>query len=883
MEPRAISHFDIVGPLASGGMGVVYRARDRVLQREVALKLVRPDRAGDAEARRRFLVEARAAATLTHPGIAAVYEAGEAVVEGLGDEPLLFIAEELVDGETLSARVRRGPLPIDEVVRLGTGLGEALGAAHDRRIVHRDVKPSNLMVTRAGALKVLDFGIAKVGGWPSEAATTEISADRTAGTTSGVFVGTPAYMAPEQAAGGQLTPAADVYASGCVLYELLAGTPPFAGADVSEVLRRSLVEAARPLTEVRPDVPPALAAVVARAMARNPAERYRDGHQLAAAVRDAASGRSEPAVSSRRTRSAWALRAAAVALGIAAVAVATWFAASRLTQPVLAFRERDFIVVADVVNATGEPVFDLALKSALETGLRQSRYVNVLDSNQVQNALRMMRVPPEARLDPEVGRSVCRRVGAAALLVPRILRAGTAYEIEAALVEPPTGRTVDAVKVTARGREEVLLSSIDKLTRQVRNRLGESLASIARADPPIAQYTTSSLEALQMLAIGQRAWAAGDFATAERSFREALQHDPRFAMARGSLGLVLIQFLNRPDEGRKMLVQALQEEAQVSEREYLHMRAVNKQFVAEDLQGALDDYRFLSELYPDLMPPYNNSGRILQRLRRFDEARTMYERAIKADPHSPIPCWNLWLLAVQPLKDPAAAERAARALVTLQPEVAAAQHALAWSFVAERRFAEAENGMRATLKLDPTNSYALPNLGHLQFRRGATGDAVETYRQVLKLVADGRLKIDAAHLELSLGLALSAAGKADEARRTLLEAAGRLRAGGRDKPLAPDVEAMAATMIAVAGRRDEARSLAEHAGLHAAGSIDVNYELARTWAVLGDRVRAIGHLQQAFAAGFADTYFILVDPPLVSVQDDATIGRLAPARAEGGT
>jgi tetratricopeptide (TPR) repeat protein len=163
-------------------------------------------------------------------------------------------------------------------------------------------------------------------------------------------------------------------------------------------------------------------------------------------------------------------------------------------------------------------------------------------------------------------------------------------------------------------------------------------------------------------------------------------------------------------------------------------------------------------------------------------------------------------------------------------------------------------------------------------RRGAAADAVVTYQQVLKLFREGRLKTDIVHVELSLGLALAAAGKSAEARRTLLEAADRFRTRDRKGPLPPQDEAMVATMLAAAGRRDEARSLAEGAGRHAKGSIDVSYELARAWAVLGDRGRAIRYLEEAWAAGYSDPYFILIDPPFAAVQDDPAIEKLAPRR-----
>ena len=383
-----------------------------------------------------------------------------------------------------------------------------------------------------------------------------------------------------------------------------------------------------------------------------------------------------------------------------------------------------------MVNDTGEDGLTLALKSALETDLRQSRYVNIFDSAQVNNTLRLMRRDQGSPINLETGLEVCRFAGVRALLLPEIRSMGSVYTLQASLVDPTTGRTADSVRLTAQGRDQVLLKSIDELTRHVRRRLGESLRSISATDPPLIDYTTSSWEALRLMAKGSSEWSAGRMEEAAECFRMALEEDPRFAMARGSLGLIDIQFLGRPDEGRKHLAQALHDASEASRREYLHLQAVNRQFVDNDPEAALIDYRLMSQLYPDAVAPYNNSGRILQTLGRFEDAVGMYRKASEVDPRSPFPLYNQWFVLNIKLLQPAAAEAVARRLLELQPDSPWARHALAWSLVSERRFGEAEEATRKVLEVDPFHNYALPNLAHLLYRRGAFEDAVDVYREL---------------------------------------------------------------------------------------------------------------------------------------------------------
>ena len=353
---------------------------------------------------------------------------------------------------------------------------------------------------------------------------------------------------------------------------------------------------------------------------------------------------------------------------------------------------------------------------------------------------------------------------------------------------------------------------------------------------------------------------------------------PHFAMARGSLGLLLIQFLGQPEEGREMLTRALEDAGDASQREHLHLRAAHRQFVTGDLEGALEDYRFISELYPDYMVPYNNSGDILRQIGRFEDAAAMFERSHRIEPRSAVPLWNLWALYVWQLKDVAGSERTARDLVDMLPDNPNALSALAWSLVAERRFAEAEDEVRAALALDPAHVYALPNLGHLLLRRGAADEAVDVYRDVVARSREASTQMSEPHGVLCLGLALEAAGKGDAARRVLLEGAETLRTRERTEPLDAGDRGLRAAQLAAAGRGDEARGLLR-ALAREESSVALHLGLARAWSVLDERERAILALEEAVSAGYEDVYFILIDPPLAAVRDAPAVERLIPSGA----
>jgi eukaryotic-like serine/threonine-protein kinase len=257
MIGQTISHYKILSKLGEGGMGVVYKAEDRKLHRFVALKFLPPELTRDQEAKERFVQEAQAASALDHPNICNIHEIDET------EDGQMFICMAQYDGESLKSKIARGPLDLDEAVDIAAQVSQGLARAHERGIVHRDVKPANVMVTGEGVVKILDFGVAKLGG-------------HTRLTKTGTTVGTAAYMSPEQARGEDVDHRADIWSLGVLLYEMVAGRLPFGGEHEQAVLYMILNQDPSPLAALRPDVPEGLQRVVDKTLEKDRANRYQD-------------------------------------------------------------------------------------------------------------------------------------------------------------------------------------------------------------------------------------------------------------------------------------------------------------------------------------------------------------------------------------------------------------------------------------------------------------------------------------------------------------------------------------------------------------------------------------------------------------------------------
>jgi len=368
MIGKTISHYKIIEKLGEGGMGVVYKAEDLKLGRVIALKFLPPEWTRDAAARARFLHEAQAAAALSHPNICTIFEIDE--VDGQ-----IFIAMERIEGKSLSDMIARAPMQIDEVLDVSVRIAEGLAAAHAKGIVHRDIKPGNMMLTSGGRPKIMDFGLAK-------------SAGQTKLTRIGTTTGTIAYMSPEQSRGEDVDHRTDIWSFGAMLYEMLTGQRPFRGDRDQAVIHSILNDEPDPITGLRTGVPIELERIVRKAMAKRADERYQHVDDLIADLqslrRELDSGTATVSVptgapAKRRAGAAAARRWVIVAAVVAIALTMVWRVTRRGTPP--ANLDPGRVVVAGFENRTGDasldPIGQMATDSITE-GLAQIGVVEVV-------------------------------------------------------------------------------------------------------------------------------------------------------------------------------------------------------------------------------------------------------------------------------------------------------------------------------------------------------------------------------------------------------------------------------------------------------------------------------------------------------------------------
>jgi eukaryotic-like serine/threonine-protein kinase len=632
MIGQTISHYRVLEKLGRGGMGVVYKAQDLILNRLVALKFLPDGFAPDSQALSRFNREAQAASALNHPNICTIHEIGEH-----NGQP--FIAMEFMEGTTLKHRISGKPLPLEQVLELGIEIADGLDAAHAKGIVHRDIKPANIFITERGHAKILDFGLAKLahGGQEFGISSMPTATAEELLTSPGTAVGTIAYMSPEQARGEEIDARADLFSFGAVLYEMATGRMAFPGHTAAIIHDAILNRTPTAACELNPALPSKLGEIITKALEKNHKLRYQHAADIRTDLqrlkRDTESGRSAPVTAQAERKPAaksvsfrWAAAGGAAVLTIGLVIGASLF----FSRKAHALNEKDTIVLADFTNTTGDPVFDDALKQALATELEQSPFFNILSDPKVSATLKLMGRSVDERLDEKTALDLCQRTRSKAVMAGSISSLGSLYVVGLHALNCQTGDSLARAEVQASKKEDVL-NVLSKAATKLRERMGESLSTIQKYDTPIEQATTPSLDALKAYSLGRKAEDEKGDAAAIPFFKRAIELDPNFTVAYNGLGT---SYNNLGETGlsTELFQRAYELRDRASEREKFRITAHYYALYTGELEKSNQTYELWAQAYPRDVIPHANLGYNFSFLGQYEKAVAESLEALRLNP-----------------------------------------------------------------------------------------------------------------------------------------------------------------------------------------------------------------------------------------------------------
>jgi tetratricopeptide (TPR) repeat protein/tRNA A-37 threonylcarbamoyl transferase component Bud32 len=772
--------YEILEILGQGAMGAVYKARDHELDRWVAIKVIQPELANSRAILKRFKQELILARQVTHKNVVRIFDIGET-------DGMKFITMEYIAGSDLkSLIVERDKMPAEEAVDIIRQICLALEAAHGEGVVHRDLKPQNIMIEQTGRVVVMDFGIAH-------------SKDLPGATMTGALVGTPEYMSPEQAKGEKTDTRADIFAVGIIFYELLTGRVPFRAGTLVETMYKRTRERAIPPVELDQTIPVQANRVIMKCLETAPENRYQNVKEI---LQDLATFDPRKTVGALdRVRFAVARRRKVVAVGVAVLLVlvvaglAGFLLRDRLAPEPAAVHPNVSVFVADFSNHTGELVFDGTLEPVIKITLEGAGFITAYDRTQARN----LGLPPIAdKLDEPGARQIAIGQGLNVVVSGSLERQGAIYSLSMKATQAVTGNTIRTAQETAPKKEDVLLAAT-KLAGILRKALGDDAPESALRFAG-ETFTATSLEAIHEYATAVEALGNAKYEDALRSFSKAANMDQKFGMAYVGMAAAS-RNLGQQQDAEKYVKLALEHVDGMTERERYRTRASYYNILG-DQRKCIEEYGTLISKFPADVAAHNNLAYCWTQLRNMTRALEEMRAAAAILPKRLIYRWNLSLYA---------------------------------SYGSD--FMTGEREARALQSLDSSSPLGLSALAFAQMGQGQSMQAAATYQELEKIgkvnASDGRAgQADVAIYE----------GRFGEAIHTLEQgAADDLTAKYPDKA-ASKFAALAYTRLLL-NQKDPAMAAAERA-LMASKIVKIRFLAGRIFALLGDTARA-----QMLAAG----------------------------------
>jgi len=607
------ARYEILEVLGEGGMGAVYKAKDRELERLLALKVIRPELAANPDILQRFKQEILLSSKVTHRNIVRIFDLGDA-------DGLKFITMEYVEGKDLRHALRQqGKLSVDDAVSIVEQVFSGLEAAHREGILHRDLKPGNIMQDANGRVVVMDFGLAR-----------SIASEGL--TQTGLMVGTMEYMSPEQAQAKDLDERSDIFAVGLIFYELLTGKMPYqADSAVASLLKRTK-ERAAPVSNHVAAIPRSLSSIVAKCLEPDPKLRYQNTAEVLA---DLDNWRGKGAAATLRFPDVrpWARDIPWPLIGVAAMvlvlAVTGLFFRSKLFEPkTAAVPSPVSVLVADIQNNTNDSLFDDTLEPMLNVALEGASFINAFNRSTARQLA--AKLPnPSGKLDESAARLVAVNEGVPVILAGSLSNRGSGYTLALKAIDAVTGKTLTNSTADAANKDELLLN-IPRVAAPIRKALGDTTPESVQLEKAAGAFSSSSLAAVHQYGLAMDQLWAGNSEEALRSFSNAITLDPNFARAYGGTASAYGN-LGKTQDAEKYVKLAMEHVDRMTERERYRVRGLYY-YATSNYPKCIEEYGELVKRFPADNVAWTNIAACYSGVRKILEAVTAAKRAVEITP-----------------------------------------------------------------------------------------------------------------------------------------------------------------------------------------------------------------------------------------------------------